>query len=457
MIDRPWAFKRRVMYAVGVLLSLVLFSWVLYYVGWYEKPTCFDNMMNGIERGADCGGDCVRICSNDIIQPEVLWVRTFRATEGFYNVVSYIENRNLNAGSPSLTYTVSLYDSEGLIAEKKGEAVLPPDSVYPVFEGRVPTGNRTPTQAFITLEEDNLWLPAESGPEQFEVERRELKDIDTKPKLVATLRNTFLGEARDVEIIATVFDTKGTALTSSRTVVPHFLGRTTQEVVFTWQEQIAKTLRSCEVPTDVILAIDLSGSMNDDGGTPAEPIFSVLTAAEAFVSRLKTHDQIGVVTYATVATTPEVLTGDMSRIRSVVKELTIKPADERGSTNTGDALIRATEEFSSERHNPDARKVLVLLTDGLANAPGETPEEYAVEAATKIKDLGVDVYTIGLGAKVNQEFLKLIASDDGHALSATSASDVDAIYRKVTSAICEDGPAVIEIIPKTETSFTPLE
>jgi Mg-chelatase subunit ChlD len=197
--------------------------------------------------------------------------------------------------------------------------------------------------------------------------------------------------------------------------------------------------------------------MNDDGGTPEEPVTSVLRAAEAFVSRLKNHDQIGVVTYATKADTVHVLTTDKSTIQNTIAALGIKPADERGSTNTGDAIIRATEEFNSERHNSDARKIFVLLTDGLANAPGEEPEQYARTAAQVLKDAGVDIYTIGLGTKVNQEFLSNVATDAEHMLTAPNAEAVDAIYRKVTSSICEDGPAVIEIIPKTETSFAPLQ
>lgn len=454
---RLWAFIRRIEYALGFALFCGLIGTASYYLWWYQAPTCFDNFMNGAERDIDCGGACTRICSIDVIQPEVLWTRAFKVTDGLYNVVAYIENRNLNAGTPSLTYTVSLYDKDGLITSRTGEAVLPPDSVYPVFEGRIQTGNRVPTQAFVELGGSAVWHPAEVGAEQFVVERRELKDIDTKPRLVATLRNTFLDEAKDVEIVATIFDQKGTALTSSRTTVPYFHGRSTEEVTFTWPSPIAKSLRSCEVPTDVVLAIDLSGSMNDDGGTPPEPVTSVLKAAESFISRLKSQDQVSVVTYATLATTNEVLTNERSRIADVVSNLTILPESERGSTNTGDAIMRAQEELSSARHSSDARKVLVLLTDGLATAPGDDPEGYALTRASEIKKLGVDVFTIGLGAKANTTFLSTIATDAAHALIAPNASAVDGIYRTITTAICEDGPAVIEIIPKTATSFTPLQ
>jgi Mg-chelatase subunit ChlD len=295
------------------------------------------------------------------------------------------------------------------------------------------------------------------GAEQFVIQDRVLSGADGQPRLNAKIYNSAIAEARDVEVVATIFDVRRNPLTASRTVVPFFRGRTTEDVVFTWPEPISKTVRSCEVPTDVVLAIDLSGSMNDDGGNPPEPISSVLRAAEAFVSRLKVGDQVGLVTYATDARVREQLTNDQLRVGNVVRSLSIAPSDEVGSTNTGDSIIRSKEEFSSSRHNQNARKVLVLLTDGLANAPGDTAEEYAVEAAGSLKDTDVIVYTIGLGDRVNESFLRDIASSDEHYFRAAAVHTIDSIYRSITAAICEDGAAVIEIIPKTETSFTPLQ
>ena len=421
-----------------------------------KTPTCFDTVQNGIERGVDCGGACTRICSFTIIQPKVLWVLPFRVTDGLYNAVAYIENRNLNVGAPNLAYTLSLYDNKGLIAQVKDKTVLPPDSTYPIFVGRIATDERVPTHATIDLETDTLWLPAKAGREQFQVTGRDLKSVDTRPRLTVGLKNTSLDEAKDVEVIATIFDAHGNALTASKTVIPYFEARSTKDITFTWQEPITKTLRSCEVPTDVILAIDLSGSMNEDGGNPPEPVTSVLTAARSFVTRLSPQDQGGVVTYATEAVNQQGLTSNHDALGSLISGLTIKKADETGSTNTGDALIRAGEEFTSDRHNQDARKVLVLLTDGLANAPGKTPTVYAVDAATALKKTGVEIFTIGLGKKLDSTFLMSIATDEKHSFVAPEADTVGNIYQSITSAICEDGAAVIEIIPKTSASFTPL-
>jgi len=457
MIKRPWAFWRRVQYLIGVLFVLVLVGTGTYFSFFYETANCFDGSQNGDERGVDCGGSCTRICVADTFKPRVLWAKSFRVTDGQYNAVAYIENINSEAGSPEVSYTLSLYDSTGLITQRSGTTVLPPDSVYPLFEGRILTEGRVPTKTVVELEDPELWLPAEVGREQFVVESRQLMDVDSMPRLEAQITNNELTEAKDVEIIATIFDAARNALTSSRTVVEHFAPKTTETVFFTWPEPIAKTLRSCEVPTDVVLALDLSGSMNDEGGTPPQPITSVLRAAESFIDRLKDGDQVGVVRYATDASVAATLGGDSAAARGVVGGLAITPQDEVGSTNTGDAIIEAGEELGSTRHNTNARKVLVLLTDGFANAPGETPEQYALDAANTLKADDIEIFTVGLGDNVNEVFLQQISSGDGYFFKAASADTVDRIYRSITEAICEDGPAVIEIIPKTDTNFTSPE
>ena len=451
-----WAFWRRFWYGTGfgIFWALVFFGVYMLYL--YEPANCFDGVQNGNERGVDCGGSCVRICATDVIEPTIRWAQSFRVREGQFNAVAYIENRNTEAATPVLPYTFSLYDSDGLIVESSGTTILPPDSVYPVFLGPIRTGDRVPTNTFIELGGAELWLPAVAGRNQFTIADRQLVGIDQQPRLTARIQNTALTPAEDVEVIATIFDARGNALTSSRTFVEYVGPQSEERLVFTWPEPIARTIRSCEVPTDVVLAIDLSGSMNDDQDTPPEPVTSVLQAAEAFASRLKERDQAAVVTFATEAAVTSSLSNDVTAVAQSIGTLSIAPSEEVGSTNTGDAFVRTLNEFNSVRHNNEARKVMVILTDGLATAPAEEPEAYAIEQAEMLKASGVEVYAIGLGENVDMEFVRTIATDRDHAYQALSRTQVDRIYETITGAICEDGPAVIEVIPKTEAGFQSL-
>ena len=358
---RSWAFWRRVQYITGLLVFLLLIIGGSYMRLLYVPPNCFDNEMNGEEYGVDCGGECVRICVADVDMPVTQWARSFRITEGIYSAVAYVGNRNYGIGTPEMGYTFKLYDEEGLIAERSGITILTPDGITPIFEGRIATGDRVPTRTFIELEESSLWLPIESSRSRLEIVSRNLTNVDSIPRLDVEVRNNNLERLRDIEVVATIFDVEKNALTASQTVIPDISGQTSKNIVFTWPEPIAKTIRSCELPTDIALAIDLSGSMNNDGDNPPEPITTVLKAATEFVHRVGKRDQVAVVTYATEAELVSELSAQKGAVATIVSQLEIAPESEQGSTNTGDAIAVATEALLSEQSNPNVRKVLILL------------------------------------------------------------------------------------------------
>ena len=441
------------MYGLFFLTIFALIFGYIYLRYFYNAPNCYDNVQNNDETGVDCGGSCVKICPFEAREPTVRWSRAFKVTNGQYNAVAYVENPNRLAATPELNYTFTLFDEAGLIAERSGTTILPPNSVYPIFEGRIATGGRVPTRTFLEFSMPELWVPAEAGREQFTIVDRVLTGADSKPKLDATVRNNSLEEAKEVEVVATIFDAEGTALAASRTFVDNFAPRSDTDVVFTWLEPIATTLRSCEIPTDVLLAIDVSGSMNDDSLDPPQPLTAVKEAAVRFVNRLGAEDQVGVVSFATEATILSPLGSTLASAASVISDLGIATAEETGSTNTGDGILVGGNEVLSERHNVDARKVMVLLTDGLATAPDEEPEQYALNAAAQLKQTGTELYTIGLGERVNMEFVRELATTPDYAYQALTASDVDRIYQTITTSLCEEGAAVIDVIPKSNASF----
>lgn len=454
---RPWALWRQFQYGFLFCVLWSIVFWFIYLNYFHVPSTCFDGELNGDEQGTDCGGSCVRICGFMVEKPNVLWAESFQVIGDQYNAVAYVENRNDIAASPEVEYIFELYDGEEMIAERRGKTVLPPDSEYPIFEGRINTGGRVPTRTILIIKEPELWQPATVGRDQFRVKERKLIDADGKPRLEAIIENKELFEAKEAEIVATIFDSQGNALTSSRTFIDNFAPRSEERVVFTWPGPIAKTVRSCEVPTDVVLAIDLSGSMNNDQPTPPQPITAVLQAAGSFTDRMQTNDQVGLVTFATEAQVTRTLTADKPFVKQTIGSLFIDPEEETGSTNTGDALYASLQELTSMRHSTEARKVLVILTDGLATAPDEEPELYALRAAQRVKDSGVTVYAIGLGEEVNMAFVRQVASTPSHAYQAISRAEIDSVYQTITADICEDGAAVIDIVPKTTASFEPLQ
>jgi len=134
------------------------------------------------------------------------------------------------------------------------------------------------------------------------------------------------------------------------------------------------------------------------------------------------------------------------------------PAEEQGFTNTAAALRRAGEELTSDRVNPNARRVLVILTDGLPTAPDpvENFEQTVLEEAARLAELNIEVYAIGLGEAVNRTFINGLASANENAYIAPDRTDLQDIYDEVSTSLCEVGPTKIDVLPKTDTYFTPL-
>jgi len=454
---RPWAFWRRVQYGAGYVTVLASMTTGVYFMYFYAAPTCFDNKQNGEEIGVDCGGNmCTRICAISVQSPTVQWARSFEVQKGQYNAVAYVENKNPIAGTPSLKYTFRMLDKNGVITERSGETVLPPNSTYPIFEGRIDTAGRIPTETQLELHPVEMWLPAKQSNTEFKTVDLKLVEADARPKLNVKMKNTGIDEAKSVEVVATIFDSQGRSLTASQTFVDLFPAQSEKELIFTWPNPIAKTVRSCAVPTDVVLAIDLSGSMNNDGGTPPQPVSAVLGAASAFVQNMRPEDRVSVVTFATEATVAMPLSGATSSVVAAIKKLAIDPKEEKGTTNTGDALAVAQTELASTRHNPNARRVVILLTDGLATAPDKDPSGYAKDKAAAVKAADISLYTIGLGKDVDMDFVREIASTAGQAYAAPTTATLGSIYQAITASLCEDGAARIDVIPKVTDSFAPL-
>lgn len=454
---RWWAFWRRLMYGTGFATFWVFLGVLIFYFNFYQPPNCFDGFLNGTEIEIDAGGTCVRVPSGQVIQPNIVWSESFEITPGQYNAVAYVENRNQTIGTPELPYTFSFLSNGVEVARRSGTTALPPNSVYPLFEGRVFTDNQTVTDVELTLGTAVDWLPAASIVDQLRTSDLNLLNVDTRPRLEAKLENTSLDTIRDVEVVATIFNDVGKAVAASQTFVETFFARTAQDIVFTWPNTIAKTVRSCSIPTSVLVGIDLSGSMNNDQAAPPQPVTDALAAASTFVGGLQPADRVGVVTFASEGALVQPLTDTHAAVIDLVRDLTIDPAEETGQTNTAAAFALATAELSSVRHSADARRAFVLLTDGLPTAGGTQEAITAAKrAAQTLIDSGADVYVIGLGQNVDASFIQSIASGPGQAYLAPSRSDLSAIYASITDSLCEVGPTKIEVLVKPPVTFAPL-
>jgi Ca-activated chloride channel family protein len=152
---------------------------------------------------------------------------------------------------------------------------------------------------------------------------------------------------------------------------------------------------------DLILAVDLSGSMQKNdmalGGHNVDRLTAVKSVVKNFIRQRK-GDRMALVVFGTQAFIQTPLTYDLNTVAQLLDETQIGMAG--NNTAIGDAIGLTLKHL--EQLGADSRHaVLILLTDGSNTAGTVTP----IEAAEKAKQMGLKIYTIGVG-KVSKAILQ---------------------------------------------------
>lgn len=145
-------------------------------------------------------------------------------------------------------------------------------------------------------------------------------------------------------------------------------------------------LDQAEEGVSVVLVMDVSGSMQATDYAPTR-LDAAKSAAKALLEGLREEDYAGVVTFEAGARSAAYLSPDRER---VIRDL-YAIAPRTGSTALGDGLLLGIDMADAI---PGRRKVVVLLSDGVANAGSVSPDE----AAAVAQERGIQVHTVGIGS-----------------------------------------------------------
>lgn len=173
--------------------------------------------------------------------------------------------------------------------------------------------------------------------------------------------------------------------------------------------------------TDIILALDISGSMSARDFKPSR-FAAAKDVASKFVSQ-RTNDNMGLVVFAGESLSLMPLTTDRAALINAIDQ--VEMGDLNDGTAIGDGLTSAINRIASGKAKS---KSIILLTDGTNNA-GDVPPSTAAQIA---RQKGIKVYTIGVGTngtiqitdpygfstttmetKIDEQSLKQIANQTG--------------------------------------------
>lgn len=156
-------------------------------------------------------------------------------------------------------------------------------------------------------------------------------------------------------------------------------------------------------PLNLALVIDRSGSMASE-----DKLEHAKSAAEQLVGRLGPDDRVALVSYDehVKVELPSTSARDVRPVLAAIRALTTG-----GSTNLCGGLLEGVAEL---RRNLVAEhlNVVVLLSDGLANAGVTDPREIA-RHAQRAREEGVRITTMGMGLAYDEDLLTSLALEAG--------------------------------------------
>ena len=139
---------------------------------------------------------------------------------------------------------------------------------------------------------------------------------------------------------------------------------------------------------DIVLAMDISGSMLAQDFKPNRIEASKSIASEFVADRQ--GDRLSIVAFAGESFTQCPLTSDRGAVQTALAHLRSGVIDD--GTAIGNGLATAINRL---RESSSKSKIVVLLTDGVNNSGSMSPRM----AADIAKELGIKVYTIGVGRR----------------------------------------------------------
>lgn len=157
--------------------------------------------------------------------------------------------------------------------------------------------------------------------------------------------------------------------------------------------------------------------------TPQEPLRAVKDAVQTLVDTLIEQDNLDRLSLEIFGTTARHEVNLSGELQTVADRLYAMQAGHYDvQTNMGGGLQAAIAELRSSRARPNAHKVIIFMSDGVANvdSSGNTvangaasAESYALGQAQQARNYGFQIHTVSVGFEVDRAIMQEIAAIGG--------------------------------------------
>lgn len=218
--------KRRLKQFLYLCLFLAFWAgiaWLAYVSLFFRPASCFDGKMNQGELGIDCGGPCKTFClAQNLTPPSALGEPlVFQPSSGLVSVLIELKNPNTSTALRQVPYQVTVTGDTGGPLEIKGVASLYASEVRRLVLVRPANGLSGMLDAKLTIATTSAqWAAAETF-------RKPILDVLSAvttgdadgTRVEGTVTSDDALSVTDVTVVALFYDTTGTLLGASQTVL----------------------------------------------------------------------------------------------------------------------------------------------------------------------------------------------------------------------------------------------
>jgi Ca-activated chloride channel homolog len=194
--------------------------------------------------------------------------------------------------------------------------------------------------------------------------------------------------------------------------------------------QVIRDIRSLweqtKKPVDLVIAIDVSGSMS------GQKIAAARKSLVQFINLLGDNDRLQVITFSTKVTTMIPLTQIGPKRADITRR--VSGIIEGGDTTLYDATLQSYQELESNG-DPKHIRAVVVLTDGNDTASTNSLDDVLNQIGSKSEEGGnsIKMFTIGYGTDADTGVLKKLAEKTGGLQYDSKPENINQVYSEIAT------------------------